>query len=450
MTRVSPGSPNGAGPPRRGRLLGKTFLSLRNRNFRLYFSGQIVSNTGNWLTNVALVLLVLKITGSGFAVGVLAACQFGPILLLSAWAGAVADRSDKRRLLLLTQSLEMAQSIGLAILAFMPHPPLGGLYALAVAGGILLAFDNPLRRSFVTEMVPAEDRPNAVVLYSVIVNVARIFGPALAGLLVVTVGLRLVFHDRRRLVPGRARLHRPHAHGRASPPAAQAAHAGVRCARVCAMCCRCPRSGSASSCWPSSRCCRTTSPSLCRCFVTDTLHRPSTVFTILYAVFGAGAVVCGLVVAHRSLVRLRHAVLGAFALGLAMLLLAFVPGVGLAVPAVFLVGMASILYLTATTAIVQVEARPEMHGRVLALQTVLFGGGTFIGGPILGWIADTMGGRAPLVLGAAVCLAAAAFGFLASRHYLAHAARSAARRRPSRFSYGFFEGRAFRREIPWP
>ena len=185
---MSPGSPGNPAAARLSRALGKTFLSLRNRNFRLYFIGQLISNTGNWLTNVALILLVLKITGSGLAVGMLAACQFGPILLLSAWAGAIADRSDKRQLLLLTQSLEMAQSIGLAILAFMPHPPLGGLYALAVGGGILLAFDNPLRRSFVTEMVAAEDIPNAVVLYSIIVNVSRIFGPALAGLLVVTLG----------------------------------------------------------------------------------------------------------------------------------------------------------------------------------------------------------------------------------------------------------------------
>ena len=173
--------------------LRKTFLSLRNRNFRLYFIGQLISNTGNWLTNVALVLLVLKITGSGVAVGILAACQFGPILLLSAWAGALADRSDKRKLLLVTQSLEMVQSAGLAILAFMAHPPLVGLYALALGGGTLLAFDNPLRRSFVTEMVRAEDIPNAVVLYSVIVNVARIFGPALAGLLVVVLGTKLFF-----------------------------------------------------------------------------------------------------------------------------------------------------------------------------------------------------------------------------------------------------------------
>jgi MFS family permease len=101
-----------------------TFISLRNRNFRLFFIGQSISNTGNWLTNVALTLLVLKLTKSGFAVGLSAACQYGPILFLSPWAGAIADRSDKRRALLLTQTLEMAQSIGLAMLAFMTRPPL--------------------------------------------------------------------------------------------------------------------------------------------------------------------------------------------------------------------------------------------------------------------------------------------------------------------------------------
>jgi MFS family permease len=101
-----------------------------------------------------------------------------------------------------------------------------------------------------------------------------------------------------------------------------------------------------------------------------------------------------------------------------MLLLAFAPGVGFAVPAVFLVGMASVLYLTATTAIVQVEAKPEMHGRVLALQTVIIGGATLIGGPVLGWLADTMGGRAPIVLGGIVCLVAGAFGYVAARHYV--------------------------------
>jgi predicted MFS family arabinose efflux permease len=153
-------------------------------------------------------------------------------------------------------------------------------------------------------------------------------------------------------------------------------------------------------------------------FVTDALHSTGGVFTILYSVFGFGAVVSALVVAHRGLVRMRHIIFGAVALGFAMLILAFVPGVGAAVPAVFLVGMASILYLTATTAILQVEAKPEMHGRVLSLQTVVLGGSALVGGPVLGWIADTMGGRAPIILGAIVCLIAATFGYYATRHYV--------------------------------
>jgi len=168
--------------------MSKTFQSLRHRNFRLFFIGQSISNSGNWLTSIALTLLVLRLTGSGIAVGWLAACQYGPILLLSPWGGALADRSDKRKLLFVTQGLEMAQSIALAVLAFQPHPSYVALYALAIAGGIVLSLDNPLRRSFVTEMVPAEDRQNAVVLYSMIVNLSRIFGPALAGVLVTTLG----------------------------------------------------------------------------------------------------------------------------------------------------------------------------------------------------------------------------------------------------------------------
>jgi MFS family permease len=410
---VSSADPGGS---RLGVALRRTFLSLRNRNFKLYFIGQLISNTGNWLTNVALTLLVLKITGSGLAVGVLAACQFGPILFLSAWAGAIADRSDKRRLLLWTQSLEMAQSIGLAILAFMPHPPLIALYVLAAAGGTLLAFDNPLRRSFVTEMVPREDIPNAVVLYSAIVNLSRVFGPALAGLLVVTVGYGWCFTiDAASYLTVLICLYmmRPAELHRRPPRPRVKGEVREGLAYVMSM----------PSLWISF----TMLTAICMLaynftvtlplFVTDALHSTGSVFTILYSIFGCGAVVSALVVAHRNLVRMRHIILGAVALGFAMLLLAVVPGVLAAAPAVFLIGMASVLYLTASTAIVQVEAKHEMHGRVLALQIVVIGGSAVIGGPLLGWLADTTGGRVPILVGSAACFVAAAFGYFASRHY---------------------------------
>jgi len=398
------------------RALRSTFLSLRSRNFRLFFIGQLISNTGNWLTNVALTLLVLNTTGSGFAVGMLAACQFGPVLFLSAWAGAIADRVDKRHMLLLTQSLAMLQSIGLAVVAFLPHLSIGGVYALALLGGILLAFDNPLRRSFVTEMVLPEDIPNAVVLYSTIVNVSRIFGPALAGLLVVTVGFGWCFTIDAIsylavlicLVMMRpAELHREPTNIRSRGDVRE----GLRYVR------------SQPTLWISFSMLaaigmlaynfNVTLP----LFVADVLHRTESVFTVLYSVFSCGAVVCALIVAHRGLVRIRHVLLGAVALGIAMLLFAFVSRVAVAMSLMFLVGMASILYMTSTTAIVQVETKREFHGRVLALQTVLIAGTTLIGGPVLGWLADTLGGRAPIILGGVVCLLSAGFGYGAARRY---------------------------------
>src|SRR3954453_16471357 len=166
----------------------RTFSSLWVRNFRLFFVGQLISNSGNWLTIIALTLLVLHRTGSGVAVSLLAACQFGPMLVLSPWAGVIADRSNKRHLLYVTQSLEMLQSATLAVLAFLPGVPLPIFFVTAAAGGCMLAFDNPGRRSFVNEMVQPELVPNAVTLYSAIVNLSRLFGPTLAALLIVTVG----------------------------------------------------------------------------------------------------------------------------------------------------------------------------------------------------------------------------------------------------------------------
>lgn len=170
-----------------------TFRSLKFRNFRLFFGGQLISQVGNWLTLVAQTLLVLRLTNSGLAVGFLVACQFGPVLILGAWAGLIADRSDKRHLLMIVQTLAMAQSFTLAALAFMHHPPLVAFYAVAFAGGITIAFDNPTRRAFVVEMVDEDHVQNAVSLNSALMTGSRVFGPAAAGLLITTVGFGWCF-----------------------------------------------------------------------------------------------------------------------------------------------------------------------------------------------------------------------------------------------------------------
>jgi len=153
-------------------------------------------------------------------------------------------------------------------------------------------------------------------------------------------------------------------------------------------------------------------------FVTSSLHSTDAVFTVLYSTFALGAVICGLIVAHRNLVTMRHILIGAAALGVTMLFLAISPGVWMAALAVFLVGMASILYMTSTTTIIQVEGKPEMHGRVLALQMVFVAGTSVIGGPLSGWLADALGARSPLIFGGIVCLAAAAFGYYATQRYM--------------------------------
>jgi len=398
----------------------QTFSSLRNRNYRLFFFGQLISNSGNWLTNVALTLLVLHLGGSGVAVGLLTVCQYGPILLLSAWGGAIADRRNKRNVLFLTQSLEMAESATLAVLAFMHDPPLAALFVTAAAAGVMLAFDNPVRRSFVTEMVVPEDVPNAVVLYSTNVNISRIVGPAIAGVLVVTVGYGWCFTvDALSYIVVLVALWmmRP-SELRTDPPSPR-------------------RKGEIREAFRYVR----GMPNLYISFVmlamvgtlgysfnvvlpllvTRTLHGTDGEFTIVYSMFSVGAVVSGLVVASRKQVDLHHVVVGVTALGAATLALSASPSVAVAMVVAFAVGAAGILYMTPTTALLQVEAEPAMHGRILALQAVFMVGTGSLGGLFLGWVADVLGARAPVIVGGVVCLTAGAWGAVMSR-------RAAARR----------------------
>jgi MFS family permease len=390
-----------------------TFFSLRNRNFRLYFSGQIVSQTGNWLNNVALTLLVLHLTGSGAAVGALTVAQFAPILLLSPVAGALADRSDKRKLLMITQTLSLTQSAVLAALAFMPDPSLVALFVTATIGGIVLSLDNPLRRSIITDLVPTEDRANAVALNSALMNVSRVFGPALAGLLVVTVGYGWCFTvDATSFVfvlVALALMRPAELHRTLAPKAKGAVRAAVRYIR------QTPRLRIAYVMLIVIGALGFNFSVQLPLFVERSLGGGDGEYTALYVVFSIGAMAGSLVVAQRQLVHLRHVVIGAAAFGAMLILLASMPSLAGAIPMALLLGASSILYSTATTAIAQVDTDPQYHGRILALQTVLLVGTAPIGGPIDGILADAFGARVPLVLGGVAALAAALWGWLAAR-----------------------------------
>lgn len=388
---------------------GATFRSLGVRNFRLFFAGQFVSQVGNWMTLVAQALLVLRITDSGVAVGVLTACQFLPVLVLGAWAGLVADRSDKRRLLMGVQTLAMLQSFALGALAFLDDPPVAGLYALALAGGVATAFDNPARRSFVVEMVPESHVQNAVSLNSAMMTSARVFGPALAGLLISTVGYGWAFvGDGLSYLAVLVGLWLIDPTGvRAAPVATRGkgqVRAGLRYVRqvpvlwisLVMMTVVGTLTFNFSVVYPL--------------FVTRTLGGDDTAFTLLFSVSSIGSLLGALATASRKTAELRHVALASLAFGTAMAVLAAAPSLTVAYPLSVLVGATSIAFMTTSTAIVQLRADPVMRGRVLALQAMVFLGSTPVGGPILGWICEAWGARAGLLVGAAAALGAGVWG----------------------------------------
>lgn len=391
-----------------------TFQSLHVRNFRLFFSGQVVSQVGNWLTLVAQTLLVLNLTDSGIALGILAAAQFGPILVLGPFSGLVADRSDKRKLLLIVQSIAMVQSFALAALAFSGNPPVAAIYAVAFVGGVTMAFDNPARRAFVVEMVGEDEINNAVSLNSAIMTSSRIVGPALAGLLVVTAGFGWAFlidglsyiaviialwmirtselHDAIAAPKGKGQVREGLRYARSIPqlwvPLAMMAVIGTL-------------SYNFQVVFPL--------------FVTRDLGGTDSTFTWLFSIVSVGALVGALATARRKVIDIRVVALSAVSYGAALTLMVFAPSSWAAYGIGLLVGLGSIAFLTSSTAIVQIEAAPEFRGRVLALQAMVFLGSTPIGGPILGWVCEQFGARYGVAVGAVAAIGAGLWGLSYAR-----------------------------------
>jgi MFS family permease len=171
----------------------RTFQSLRVRNYRLYFTAQLISNSGTWMDRVAQAWLVLHLTGSGFDLGIVTGLQFLPMLLLGPWGGLVADRVNKRRLLFFTQAAGGLIALALGILVESHAIRLWQVFLLAFLLGVTNLFDNPARQTFVFEMVGKDDLPNAVSLNSVVMNASRVVGPAVGGVVITVVGLGVCF-----------------------------------------------------------------------------------------------------------------------------------------------------------------------------------------------------------------------------------------------------------------
>jgi MFS family permease len=390
------------------------FRSLGIRNFRLFFVGQGISQVGNWLTLIAQTLFVLELTDSGLALGLLAAAQFGPVLVLGAFAGLQADRSDKRRLLIRVQSFALLQSFALGAIAFMDDPPLLAVYALAAFGGICTAFDNPARRSFVVEMVPADQITNAVSLNSALMTGARVVGPALGGLLIAAVGYGWAFWldglSYLAVIAG-LRMMDPDAIRR-SPVQARGKgqiRAGLRYAR------------SVPDLWVPLVMMAIVGTlafnfsTVLPLFATRDLGGSDLTFSLLMSVVSVGSLAGALAAARRSDLGVDLVSGTSIAFGGSMALLALAPNQPAAFAVGVLMGVTSITFMTTSTAIVQLRADPVMRGRVLALQAIVFLGSTPIGGPIIGAVSERFGARYGLGVGAIACLLAGAYGLMAVR-----------------------------------
>ena len=336
------------------------------------------------------------------------------MLIFGAFAGLVADRSDKRKLLITVQTFAMVQSLALAALAFQDHPPVWAIYVIAFFGGVATAFDNPARRSFVVEMVPEEQITNAVSLNSALMTGSRIIGPALGGLLVVTVGFGWAFLldgisyiavivSLRMIDPSKVRPAPVTPRGRGQVRAGLAYAWRIDELRVPLI--MMAVIGTLAFNF------QTVLP----LFAVRDLDGQDLTFSLLMSVVSVGSLLGALRSARRTNMSVRTVSLSAAGFGAAMLALAIAPNQPVAFAVGAVMGFTSILFMTASTAIVQLRADPMMRGRVLALQAIVFLGSTPIGGPIVGTLSERLGARYGLALGAIATLGAAAYGLLTVR-----------------------------------
>jgi MFS family permease len=386
--------------------LDRTFSSLRVPNYRRYFAGQVVSISGNWMQIVAEMWLIVQLTGSGAAVGITAGLQFLPMLLIGGWGGVLADRLDKRRLLMVTQTLMAVPALALwgltaggAIEAWM-------VYALVLVRGTVLAADNPARQSFVSEIVGPDRVLNAVALNSVVVHTSRIAGPAAAGALIALLGVSACFAVNaasfgvmlvalRLMEP--ALLHRSERVPR-EPGQLRAALAYVRATPAL----RIPLAmmvlvGTLSFNFQV----------LLPLLASETWEGTAATYATLTAVMGIGSVLGALAAGARGRVSPGLLVLSAALFGGAELLAAIAPTLTWQALALVPLGAASVTFAAGVNSSLQLTAEPTMRGRVMSLYAIVFLGSTAIGAPLIGWLAEVAGPRSGLYAGAAAALVAA-------------------------------------------
>jgi MFS family permease len=386
--------------------LRRSFNSLEVPNYRRYFVGQLISLSGTWMQTVAALWLILTLTDSGLAVGLTTALQFLPMLLIGAWGGLLADRIPKRRLLIVTQTLMAIPAIALFAVTATGVVTPWMVYLAVFAMGTVNAVDNPTRQSFVYEMVGPDRVVNAVSLNSVIVQSARIVGPAFAGLLIAGLGVvpcfginALTFVAMILALWGMdpSRLHSEPV----APRGPGAIRAGLRYVA------RTPE----------------LAVPLALMALVGTLGYNFQVILPLLAKFsfGGGAATYAAMVSAMAVGSIAGALVngahgrtgpqliagGAFAFGVLGLLCALMPTLALELPLLALMGGAAVTFAATINSSLQLAVAPEMRGRVMALYSVVFLGSTPIGGPLSGWLAETYDPRVTLLLAGVTGLCAA-------------------------------------------
>ena len=377
---------------------GRVVSSLRHRNYRLYFFGQLVSVMGTWMQTVAQSFLVLDLTHSGTALGLVTAVRFVPILLFGPAGGLFADRRNKRRILYVTQTLAGVLAAIFAILTGTHVIQMWSVYLLALSLGVVNVFDNPARQSFISEMVPPDDLSNAVTLNSVSVNLARVFGAAVGGVLAAVLGLALCFTCNAlsfcavlvslaamngallypakpvKKMPGQVRAGLRYV--RETPelliPLLMIALVGMLA-------------------WEF----QVTLPLM----ASKVFGGGAGSYGVMASVMGVGAVAGGLISAARSRPKARSLCLAAIGWGVAITAAAVAPTLPLELIALVCVGYGSITFNSYAKTTLQLAADPTMRGRVMALWFLAWQGSTPIGGPLVGWIAQETDARWALVAG---------------------------------------------------
>ena len=410
------------------------FRSLRTRNYRLWFFGQTVSQCGTWMQSVAQYWLVLELTHSAFDLGVTAALQFAPVLLFGTIGGLVADRFDKRRVLLVTQTAFTVQATVLWVLVASGSVHLWMVWALASMYGFINVADNPSRQSFVVEMAGPDDLTNAVGLNSVIVNMSRIVGPAVAGVMIATVGLSWAFLANAisfaAVIGALYAMRASELHRR--PPLARAKgqiRAGLRYAWQ-AWELRVPLIMMAVIGMLAYN-----FSVLLPLFAHDIFHRGAGTYSALTVAMGVGALAGGLTIASRRRPSHKLLVAVSLAFGVFILAVAAAPTLPLCIAMLVLMGAASIMFIATANSLLQLNSSGAMRGRVMALWAVVFLGSTPIGAPLIGFLAGRYGARFALGLGGVATLMVAVWAGIELRR-IRNAARLTAHSGASSSSAG--------------